>query len=86
MSLYFIRHFVLFYYKHPYCSGFCSSDCCLTDSSPVHSVKKLISKEERKLRRKQHRAATSIAKDEMNSLKIEDKTEKEADKGINQCK
>ncbi|XP_060765384.1 E3 ubiquitin-protein ligase TTC3 isoform X2 [Neoarius graeffei] len=48
------------------------------------SLKKLKSKEERKLRRKQQRAATSITKNQANDLKIEDEPGKEADKGIDQ--
>ncbi|XP_034168674.2 E3 ubiquitin-protein ligase TTC3 isoform X1 [Pangasianodon hypophthalmus] len=48
------------------------------------SLKKLKSKEERKLRRKQQRLATSVIQNESNSLKIEDKTENGADKGIDQ--
>ncbi|XP_046717290.1 E3 ubiquitin-protein ligase TTC3 isoform X2 [Silurus meridionalis] len=44
------------------------------------SLKKLKSKEERKLRRKQERMAISLTQNEMNNLKIEDETEKETDK------
>ncbi|KAF5892632.1 E3 ubiquitin-protein ligase TTC3 isoform X3, partial [Clarias magur] len=48
------------------------------------SLKKLKSKEERKLRRKQQRAAISVTEKEMTNLKIEDKTEKGAEKSIDQ--
>lgn len=51
-----------------------------------HSLKKQKSKEERKLRRKQQRAATSITKNEMNNLKVEDTAGNETDKVIDQCK
>ncbi|XP_060751998.1 E3 ubiquitin-protein ligase TTC3 isoform X2 [Tachysurus vachellii] len=47
------------------------------------SLKKLKAKEERKLWRKQKRAALSITKNEMNNLEIEDETEKGAE-AINQ--
>ncbi|KAI5629191.1 E3 ubiquitin-protein ligase TTC3 isoform X2 [Silurus asotus] len=50
------------------------------------SLKKLKSKEERKLRRKQERMAISLTRNEMNNLKIEDETEKETEKGIDQFK
>ncbi|XP_053502090.1 E3 ubiquitin-protein ligase TTC3 isoform X2 [Ictalurus furcatus] len=48
------------------------------------SLKKLKSKEERKLRQKQRRAETSISENEMNNLKMEDRPEKGSDGGIDQ--
>lgn len=51
----------------------------------VCSPKKLKAKEERKLWRKQERAALSITNNELNNLKIEDETEKGAE-ATKQCK